>query len=40
MNFIIGLGKGLKRRKVPALINPSFWTISVNLDEGDENLQL
>ena len=40
MNFIFGSGKGLKRRKVPALINQLFWTTSVNLDEGNENLQL
>ena len=40
MNFIFGSGKGFKRRKVPALINTSFWTTSVDLDEGDENLEL
>ena len=40
MNFISGPGKGLKRRKVPGLINPSFWTTSVNLDEGEKNLLL
>ena len=40
MNFISGSGKGLKRRKVPALTNPSFWTTSVNLDKGDKNLAL
>ena len=40
MNFIFGSGRGFKRRKVPALINTSFWTTSVDLDEGDENLEL
>ena len=40
MNFIFGSGKELKRRKVPALINQLFGTTSVNLDEGNENLQL
>ena len=40
MNFIFGSGKGLKTRNVSALINPSFWTTSVNLDEGDKNLVL
>ena len=40
MKFIFGSGKGLKRRKAPALINQLFWTTSVNLDEGNENLQL